>query len=74
MASLSETQIWEEIAAGRLRSFKVGRRRLIRVAALAAYLERREALATTGKVTAAPRRTSGQSDAPVPFPDLETAR
>jgi len=44
LASVSETRIWAEIAANRLRSFKVGRRRLIRVAALTEWLERRELL------------------------------
>lgn len=37
--------IFEEIAAGRLRSFKAGKRRLIRVAALMEWAERREMLA-----------------------------
>lgn len=40
--SLAESTVWEEVGAGRLRSFKVGKRRLIRVASIAAYLEQRE--------------------------------
>lgn len=74
MASVPEARIWEEIAAGRLRSFKLGKRRLIRVAALDAFLERREALAVTTKAPRAPRQQSEQRDPLVPFPDLETAR
>jgi excisionase family DNA binding protein len=39
--SVGRSQVWEEIAANRLRSFKIGRRRLIAVKDLEAYLERR---------------------------------
>lgn len=45
LATLPERTIWREIAANRLRSFKVGKRRLIRVADLSDYLERRSVLA-----------------------------
>lgn len=46
MASVPERTIWQEIKDGRLRSFKLGKRRLIRVADLDAFLERRSVLAT----------------------------
>lgn len=46
MVSWNETGIYEEIAAGRLKSFKAGKRRLIRVAALTEWAERREMLAS----------------------------
>ena len=45
MVSWTRDGIYVEIAAGRLRSFKAGRRRLIRVAALSEWAERREMLA-----------------------------
>jgi excisionase family DNA binding protein len=41
LMTLAESRVWEEIAANRLRSFKVGRRRLVRVVDIEAYLERR---------------------------------
>lgn len=44
LSGLARTTIFREISTGRLRSFKVGKRRLIRVASLNAYLERRELL------------------------------
>lgn len=47
MMSLAESSVWVEIGANRLRSFKIGRRRLIRVVEIEAYLERRELLATS---------------------------
>lgn len=50
MASVPERTIWREIAADRLRSFKLGKRRLIRVADLDAFLERRSLLDTAAKV------------------------
>lgn len=73
--SVPERTVWAEIAAGRLRSFKVGRHRLVRLADLDAYLERRAALA---EAPAAPlvsptrrRRSSSADGVLVPFPDLE---
>lgn len=74
LASVSERRIWEEIAAGRLRSFKLGKRRLVRVADLDAFLERRALLAN---VPQAPRSQPTRRDSSadnglvVPFPDLE---
>lgn len=44
MVSVPERMIWTEIAEGRLRSFKQGKRRLIRVVSLDAWAERREML------------------------------
>lgn len=77
LASVAERTIWDEIARGRLKSFKLGRRRLIRVAELDAFLERRERLATTPSPGRAPRvvRAAGtESTAPVPFPHLDPVR
>lgn len=45
LSSIPRSGLYGEIKANRLRSFKVGRRRLIRVADLDAYLERRSVLA-----------------------------
>lgn len=42
LLSTSERTVWREIADGRLRSFKGRGRRLIRVAQIEAYLDRRE--------------------------------
>lgn len=49
LMSVAERAVWDEIAANRLRSFKIGRRRLIRVVEVEAYLERRELLAANGR-------------------------
>lgn len=46
LVSWNETGIYEEIAAGRLKSFKAGKRRLIRVDALREWAELREMLAS----------------------------
>lgn len=75
--SVPERTVWGEIAAERLRSFKVGRHRLIRVADIEAYLERRAALAEVPdaplvRPSRQPRRAAASSDGIlVPFPDLE---
>lgn len=42
LLSVSERTAWTEIAEGRLRSFKVRGRRLVRVSQIEAYLERRD--------------------------------
>lgn len=69
MISCPVRTVWEEIAAGRLKSFKLGRRRLIRVAELAAYLERRELLdSPTAAIVRRPVKTV--SGGPLPFPEL----
>jgi excisionase family DNA binding protein len=43
--SLSRSTVYEEMASGRLRSVKVGRRRLITESALVAYIEGLDAVA-----------------------------
>ncbi len=58
MVSWNETGIYEEIAAGRLKSFKAGKRRLIRVDALKEWAERREMLASA---PVPPMRRIGQA-------------
>lgn len=75
MGGVPERTVYEEIAAGRLKSFKVGKRRLIRIVDIEAFLERRALLAsgapTTRRSTPArqPRRAN---DGPVvPFPQYE---
>ena len=45
LLSIPARSVWSEIADGRLKSFKIGKRRLIRVAEIMAYTERREVLA-----------------------------
>jgi excisionase family DNA binding protein len=42
LISVSERSCWTEIAAGRLRSFKLGRRRLVAVTELAAFVDRQD--------------------------------
>ena len=64
LLSWNETGVWGAIKDGRLRSFKLGKRRLISRAALAAFVERRELLDSR---PIGPRRESV-----VPFPALET--
>lgn len=62
LLSWNETGVWGAIKDGRLRSFKLGKRRLISRAALAAFVERRELLDSR---TVGPRR-----EAVVPFPQM----
>lgn len=65
LVSLPASTIWLEIASERLRSFKVGRRRLVKVSELAAWVERRAVLSgapmrlPVGPRTAAPAARSG---------------
>lgn len=70
LLTVPERTVWAELAAGRLRGLKVGKRRLIRIAELSRYLERRELLESG--ISARPRAprpvTSGGV---VPFPELE---
>lgn len=71
MISCPVRTVWDEIAAGRLKSFKLGKRRLIRVAALAAYLERRELLDSPSAVIVR-RPAKAANGGPLPFPDMES--
>lgn len=69
MLSWNRNGVYEEIRAGRLKSFRLGRRRLIRVAELEAYLERRELL--TAGTPAPPRRAQPTSECQaLPFPGM----
>jgi len=49
---LSRSTVYEEMSSGRLRSVKVGRRRLITESALVAYIEGLDAAATQDGVAA----------------------
>ena len=49
---LSRSTVYEEMASGRLRSVKVGRRRLITESALVAYIEGLDAVAAGEGVAA----------------------
>lgn len=69
LISVPERTIWREIADGRLKSFRSGRRRLIRVSELEAYVERRE-LAELGITARQPMRRAAQSDRLLPFPSM----
>lgn len=72
LLSIPERTVWSEIASGRLKSFKLGKHRRIRVQDIEAYLERRILLG--GAVS--PRRTRKKpgGDVVVPFPHLERAQ
>jgi excisionase family DNA binding protein len=77
MASVPERTIWDAIApGGGLRSFKLGKRRLIRVADLDAFLERRALLssgAPAGTRSLSTRQPKPANGGPVvPFPQYET--
>lgn len=75
LISVPERTVWAEISAGRLKSFKLGKRRLIRVAELDAFVERRELLAnapTSRRARPVDRTTA--TGAIVPFPELEPAQ
>lgn len=61
--SLAERTAWREIAAGRLRSFKIGRRRLVAVTELAAFVDRQDRPVRRATSPSAPRAT-----APAPSP------
>lgn len=73
--SWTKTGIWSEIAAGRLRSFKLGRRRLILMTDLMAFAERRALLDSTPTSGRTPRRKSAkeESNTLVPFPETNRA-
>lgn len=68
--SVPERSAWKEIASGRLRSFKVGRRRLVAVTELAAYVERQAdqaGRAGRGKASvSAPAGAAAPARAPAP--------
>ncbi len=64
LLSWTETGVWQAIRDGKLRSFKLGKRRLISRAALAAFVERRELLDS--------RPVGPKREAVVPFPQMET--
>lgn len=72
ISGLTVTRLRAEINAGRLRSFKVGRRRLVRVSALNAYLEQCEQIDNARPAARQPRPR--QSAAPLPFPHYARAR
>lgn len=55
MVSLPASTIWVEVAENRLRSFKVGRRRLIRVSELEAWVERRALSGSLVRLPVGPR-------------------
>jgi excisionase family DNA binding protein len=63
---VSPRAVWTEIASGRLRSFKVGRRRLIRVAAIEAFAELQEARQAAAERTAAQESTTAAKPVPAP--------
>lgn len=63
LLSWNETGVWQAIRDGKLASFKLGRRRLISRAALAAFVERRELLDSR---PVGPRRESV-----LPFPEMQ---
>ncbi len=70
MISVAERAIYDEIAAGRLPSFKLGKRRLIRVEDLTAFIERRALLANPPST---PRlRVQADGSSVLPFPDMGT--
>lgn len=71
LLSWNRNGIYEEIAAGRLKSFKAGKRRLIRVAELAAWAERRELLANPATARG-PRGSQTVGASVLPFPDMGT--
>ena len=62
LLSWTETGVWQAIKDGKLRSFKLGKRRLISRAALAAFVERRELLDS--------RPVGPKREAVVPFPQM----
>lgn len=64
LLSWTETGVWQAIRDGKLTSFKLGRRRLISRAALAAFVQRRELLDS--------RPVGPTRESVVPFPALET--
>lgn len=63
LLSWNETGVWGAIKDGRLRSFKLGKRRLISRAALAAFVERRELLDS--------RPVGPKRESVVPFPEMQ---
>jgi hypothetical protein len=74
LLSWNKTGVWGEIAAGRLRSFKLGRRRLILVADLQAFAERRALIDNAPTTRRTPRRQTSKEDrSPVPFPEFDRA-
>lgn len=64
LLSWNETGVWGAIRDGKLKSFKLGKRRLISRAALAAFVERRELIDS--------RPVGPKRESVVPFPALET--
>jgi len=64
LLSWNETGVWGAIKDGRLKSFKLGKRRLISRAALAQFVERRELLDS--------RAVGPKGDSVLPFPAMET--
>lgn len=64
LLSWNETGVWQAIRDGKLRSFKLGKRRLISRAALAAFVERRELLDS--------RPVGPRWESVLPFPQMET--
>lgn len=71
LISWTRNGIYQEIAAGRLRSFKLGRRRLIRIVDLMAFVERR-ALLESSPAAPQPRRSQSGQRGVLPFPEMGT--
>lgn len=79
LGGVPERTVWTLIGTGQLKSLKVGKRRLVRVVDIEAYLERQALLAVApvgptahrGACTARPSTRPAGDGAVIPFPELE---